>query len=106
MPVIHFKGHKLICSKGANLRETLIASGLHPHNGTSRMLNCFGLGTCGTCAVKITGRVSEMTPTERLRLSFPPHNPENGLRLACQVKVMGDIEVVKWEGFWGQSPPK
>lgn len=103
MPVIRYKGKTIHCTMGANLRQVLNERGLHPHNGTSKMLNCYGLGTCGTCAVKIEGHVSEMTPAEKLRLSFPPHKPENGLRLACQVKVLGDVKVIKGEGFWGQS---
>lgn len=106
MPKIKFANKTIHCSQGANLRETLRTHGLSPHNGTSSMLNCYGLGTCGTYAVKIEGKVSEMTPAERIRLSLPPHRPENGLRLACQVKVMGDIEVEKGEGFWGQYPAK
>lgn len=103
MPVIRFKGKITHCPKGANLRQVLNERGLHPHNGTSKTLNCYGLGTCGTCAVKIEGQVNEMTQAEKLRLSFPPHKPENGLRLACQVKVLGDVNVIKGEGFWGQS---
>lgn len=106
MPKLKFREKIIHCSQGANLREALIMQGMSPHNGTSRMLNCCGLGTCGTCAVKLEGQVSEMTPAERIRLSLPPHRPENGLRLACQVKVMGDIQVEKGEGFWGQYPPR
>ncbi|MFM7713826.1 MAG: (2Fe-2S)-binding protein, partial [Microcystis sp.] len=33
----------------------------------------------------------------------PPHNHNNNRRLACQVKVFGDIEVTKYDGFWGQG---
>jgi hypothetical protein len=27
--------------------------GISPHNGKSRLINCRGLGTCGTCAVEV-----------------------------------------------------
>jgi ferredoxin len=46
--------------------------------------------------------VSAPGAVERRRLSFPPHDPDAGLRLACQTRVKGDIEVVKHPGFWGQ----
>ncbi|HMM12422.1 MAG TPA: 2Fe-2S iron-sulfur cluster-binding protein [Bacteroidales bacterium] len=104
MPTIKFRNKTIHCQHGANLRETLNLQGLSPHNGTSRFFNCLGSGTCGTCAVKIEGLVSETTKAEKMRLSLPPHRPENGLRLACQVRVLGDIKVEKGEGFWGQYP--
>jgi hypothetical protein len=46
--------------------------------------------------------VAEPTAAELRRLSLPPHNRASGLRLACQVSVLGDIEVTKFEGFFGQ----
>jgi ferredoxin len=52
--------------------------------------------------VRIEGPVSEPTPAEERRLRFPPHDPESGLRLACQVNVLGDVTVTKHEGLWGQ----
>ncbi|MFK7735909.1 MAG: 2Fe-2S iron-sulfur cluster-binding protein [Pirellulaceae bacterium] len=64
--------------------------------------HCRGLGTCGTCAVRIEGSVSEMTSIERWRLSFPPHSHQNDLRLACQCKVEGDLAIEKFPGIWGQ----
>ncbi|MBK9290020.1 MAG: 2Fe-2S iron-sulfur cluster binding domain-containing protein [Bacteroidetes bacterium] len=106
MPRIHYKGRTITCPEGANLRQVLIEHGLYPHNGGSKYLNCFGLGTCGTCAVVIRGEASEMNQTERIRLSVPPHRIENGLRLACQVRVLGEIWVEKGEGFWGQHLPE
>ena len=53
------------------------------------MVVCRGLGTCGTCAVQVVGKVvpQEWGIQERLRFSFPPHHPSTSahLRLACQV---------------------
>ncbi len=106
MPEIVFKDRKIHCELGANLREVLIDHGIYPHNGASRYVNCFGLGSCGTCAVKITGRVKPLNATEKLRLSVPPHSPGSGLRLACQIKVENDLKVEKFEGFWGQLIPE
>ena len=103
MPKIRFKGKEIRCAKGQNLRSALQMFGLTPHNKQARMLNCKGLGTCGTCAVKIEGEVSEIGYLEKRRLNFPPHNLEDGLRLACQCKILGDVDVIKGEGFWGEK---
>ena len=73
------------------------------------------MGTCGTCAVKITeGTVvpKERGIKEEVRLNIPPafsaveqqkYEGTKDLRLACQVQVYGDIELEKYEGFWGQK---
>jgi ferredoxin len=89
----------------AALRREVVS----PHNGKARLINCRGLGTCGTCAVEIDDGSSveppERNTREQLRLSFPPHGGDGQspkLRLACQVQVHGDITVTKRTGFWGQ----
>lgn len=84
------------------LRDALKAAGETPHNGLSDTLNCRGMATCGTCAVAVDGDVSDPTPQEERRLSFPPHDADSGLRLACQTRVHGDVVVEKHDGFWGQ----
>lgn len=105
MPTVTYRGAEVECEEGAVLRDVLLAAGLTPHNGAADSLNCRGFGTCGTCAVAVDGdadAVSEPTARERRRLSFPPHDPDSGLRLACQTEVYGDIAVEKGDGFWGQ----
>lgn len=106
MPTVRFAGRALACAPGARLRDVLLDAGLTPHNGGARLANCRGFGTCGTCAVAVRGVVSPETARERWRLDFPPHRRERGLRLACQVRVLGDLEVTKHEGFWGQHAPE
>ena len=101
-------------NNGEILRSALLKRGVSPHNANSRLINCRGLGTCGTCAVEITTSPTSdggIIPTERnmkenMRLSFPPHDPASqpsNLRLACQVQICGDVNVVKRNGFWGQG---
>lgn len=108
MPTVSFDGVDIECAEGAVLRDVLRAAGHTPHNGRAETLNCRGLGSCGTCAVGLTSvddgdpPVSEPTLRECARLSFPPHTPESGLRLACQTRVYGDVVVEKYPGFWGQ----
>lgn len=99
---------------GELLRTAALRRGIvSPHNGKSTLINCRGLGTCGTCAVEITCESDavavepkERNAKENLRLSFPPHDPSKQspkLRLACQIQVRGDLEVTKRSGFWGQD---
>jgi ferredoxin len=102
MPTVSFRGREIDCESGAILREVLLAADETPHNGRSRLLNCRGHGSCGTCAVAVDGSVSEPTRRERLRLSTPPHDADSGLRLACQTRVRGEVAVEKFGGFWGQ----
>jgi ferredoxin len=103
MPTVEFEGTEIDCEEGAILRDVLLAAGESPHNGRAGTVNCFGHGSCGTCAVEIEGNVSEPTVRERARLSVPPHDPDDGLRLACQTRVLGDLSVTKHGGFWGQT---
>ena len=98
--------------KGELLRSAMLKSGHSPHNGRSRLINCRGLGTCGTCAVEIycssdaSIEPHERSRKEEIRLSFPPHGSASQspyLRLACQVQVFDDIVLKKRTGFWGQG---
>lgn len=105
MVKVSYKGKDFWIPEGTNLRTALLAAEESPHNGKSRWINCKGSGTCGTCAVAIQGRVTPVSPrgVEQWRLNFPPHDSRSGLRLACQVRVVGDIEVLKRPGFWGSG---
>jgi hypothetical protein len=40
-------------------------------------------------------------PRQR-RFALPPYTPESGLRLACQVNVLGDVTVTNHAGLFGQ----
>ena len=106
MPIIEAQGKKITCSVGDNLRKVLLANGVDLYNGKSKIINCRSLGTCGTCAVKIEGKVSPVNWKDQGRRSLPPHNPDKDLRLACQTKVLGDIKVTKYDRFWGQGDQK
>ena len=101
MPEIKFGDQIVNCEFGENLRKVLVNNGLPLYNGISVRIHCRGLGTCGTCAVEIEGEVTPKTRVESWRLNFPPHDSDNGLRLACQCKVMGDLTIKKHGGMWG-----
>jgi ferredoxin len=103
VPTVLFDGHSVECPPGANLRTVLLRARLPLYNQAARAVNCRGFGTCGTCAVRVEGEVSEPTAVERLRLRMPPHSLEAGLRLACQTNVLGDLKVTKYQGLFGQG---
>ncbi|MDJ0903575.1 MAG: 2Fe-2S iron-sulfur cluster-binding protein [Xenococcus sp. MO_188.B8] len=103
MPTIKFQGKTITCNQEANLRRVLLENKLNLYNGNAQYINCRGIGTCGTCAVEIIGKVSEANWKDKARRSLPPHNPHKNRRLACQTKVLGDLEVIKYDGFWGQG---
>lgn len=110
MPQIQAQGQTFHCASGANLRQVLLEQGIALHNDRSQLINCRGIGTCGTCAVQITPTdpaeptaVSAPTWRETTRRSLPPHSLTQDRRLACQTRVYGDIAITKYEGFWGQG---
>ncbi len=103
MPNISVQGKTIECAIGANLRQVLLKHKIDLYNGGATVINCHGLGTCGTCAVEIQGDASAIEWREKARLSLPPHAPGTSRRLACQVQVMGDMQVTKFDGFWGQG---
>ncbi len=100
---IQAAGRNITCNRGANLRQVLLKNGIDVYNGNAKVINCRGIGTCRTCAVVIEGEVSEPKWREKARLSVPPHAPNSQKRLSCQLKVLGDIKVTKYNGFWGQG---
>lgn len=101
MPTVRFRGEEIECREGATLRDVLLNADLTPHNGKSKQLNCRGFASCGTCAVRLEGEVSEKGAREKARLLVPPHHPNYDLRLACQTTVLGDVRVEKYPGTWG-----
>ena len=103
MPKITAQGKTFECDRDANLRQALLKQGIELYNQQAKLINCRGIGSCGTCAVAIEGEVSAANWRDRGRRSLPPHSPRRDLRLACQTKVLGDIKVTKFDGFWGQG---
>lgn len=103
MPKVIAQGKTIECNSGSNLRKVLLEHGVELYNGNAKLINCMGLGTCGTCAVQVEGEVSEPNWKDKARRSLPPHSPTVNRRLACQIQVLGEIKVTKFDGFWGQG---
>ena len=106
MPIIIVGKEKFTCEYGANLRQVLLKNGVSLYNGNAKYINCRGIGTCGTCAVEIEGKVSPPNWRDKARISLPPHSQEKNLRLACQTLVFGDLKITKYDGFWGHKSIK
>jgi ferredoxin len=103
MPQVIAQGQIIKCSPKTNLRSCLLRNGIELYNGGAKVINCRGIGTCGTCAVYIEGEVNQPNWKDKARRSLPPHSPTRELRLACQTRVLGDLKVTKYDGFWGQG---
>lgn len=114
MPTIRFikENKEVDVPDGTNLRKAAIDAGVNLYHGVNgwgetanKFINCMGLGTCGTCAVLIKKgmeNASSQTLREKFKFHVPVPDPlpamhyignEETMRLACQVKVHGDMEV-------------
>lgn len=60
-------------------------------NGVLIPSACAGAGTCGLCRIRVTEGGGETLPTEAARLSRSELS--DGVRLACQVRLRGDLAV-------------
>jgi 2Fe-2S ferredoxin len=103
MPIVNFVNEKkqVQVPDGANLRQEALKAGINPHPHIHQYFpfNCHGLSLCGSCRVLLTKgaeNASSMGVFEKLRLkfSFVFIGNEDKMRLACQTKVHGDMDVV------------
>lgn len=100
MPVVNFVNEKkqLQVPEGANLRTAAQEAGIELYPGIHKYLNCHGLSQCAACRVLITKGMDNASPMGmmekmRLKCSFVYIGNEDSMRLACQTKVMGDMDV-------------
>jgi ferredoxin len=118
MPTVKFTNEKksVEVSDGANLRKVALKNGVQIYSGPHTLLNCRGLGQCGSCTVLIkSGDVSRKRLWEKVRAALGPflslkllsNSGDGEVRLACQTRAHGDCEVVtkpgiNWHGekFW------
>lgn len=122
MPIVKFikENKEIEVAKGTNLRKAAMEAGINVHQGlngigatVNKFVNCHGLGQCGTCRVNIvkgSDNASKMGLVEKTRFRVPLPTPitpggidplpclafighEETMRLSCQTKVLGDMEV-------------
>lgn len=88
---LRLNGEKLLpAQSGENLLSALSAAKIYIPSG------CGGKATCGLCKVQMDPRI-EVLPTEEPFLS--PEERKMGIRLACQHKVRGTMELSLPEHF-------
>ena len=78
--------------KGLNLRAELLGSGIDVYSGKSKLTNCGGGRTCGTCNVRVVDN-KDWDPTpevDRLRLK---RLNDPTARLSCNTIIEGDCTV-------------
>ncbi|MBN2306053.1 MAG: 2Fe-2S iron-sulfur cluster binding domain-containing protein, partial [Anaerolineae bacterium] len=80
-------GRRIDAAPGATLLEAA------QNAGVALSAVCGGMGVCGDCRVRVLrGAVSDLNDTERERLS--ESDIAGSLRLACQVEITGEGEIV------------
>lgn len=119
MPKVKFVNEKMTVDavEGEDLRTIARKNGVQLYSGPHKILNCMGMGTCCSCNVIIAKgqeNISKKGMLEGLWKWLNPlltlkvfSNPDKEVRLACQTKVKGDVEVethppINWHGekFW------
>jgi ferredoxin len=74
----------------STLREVAIRQGIELYRGMWTHINCLGNGICGRCRVWILPAPSSASrPSLRERF----HRVKGEMRLACQLRIVGDIDV-------------
>ena len=100
MPRVKFlrENTELDVPERANLRREALRAKIELYPGVYKYLNCRGNSLCGKCAVLIKDGKQNCSPKGfreklRLMLSYLPIGREDELRLACQTRVLGNIQV-------------
>lgn len=117
MPTINFvrEGKKVQVEVGESLRYAALDNDIPLYKkfaGLSNFIQCHGNGLCGTDEVIVSPASAVNPPTwqEKLNENIPPFGPlrqkRRGTRLACQVSVNGDIDVITGVGFISPTPEK
>ncbi len=124
MPKVSFVKEKqdVEVPEGATLRTEALKHKIQVNyqlgNGTvGKVLNCHGLGTCGSCLVLVKKGAENLTPRAgwekfRLGVMMSTIGHEEEARLSCQAKVKGDCTIetnpgINWSGenFWQKPYP-
>lgn len=122
MPTIKFVNEKVTAEAqdGEDIRTIARKNGVQLYSGPHKVLNCMGMGLCGSCNVAVKSGSDKCSP-RTFREKFVAKwlaplplllikilsNPQKDVRLGCQTTVHGDVEVethppINWHGdkFW------
>jgi ferredoxin len=119
MPKVTFVNEKqdIEIRAGSNLRQEARKAGIEVYRGIDKLINCRGLGLCGTCRVLVKKGMENLSAKgswERFKLStmLSAIGHEDEMRLSCSVQVNGDCSIVtrpplnlSGENFWQKPYP-
>ncbi len=95
--VVFVNEHRIVdVPAGKNLKTLALDLGINPHREFFRGVNCGHLGLCGACQVWVREGSPGATNRRNLRESIAGTRGER--RLACQVKILGDVEITTFPG--------
>ncbi len=95
--VVFVNEHRIVeVPERKNLKTLALELGINPHREFFMGLNCGYLGVCGTCQVWVRESKPGSASRRNLRETFAGTRGER--RLACQVEILGDIEVTTLAG--------
>jgi ferredoxin len=102
MPKVVFVNEHRVAqaAAGTKLKALAVELGVNLHRESFRGLNCGYLGLCGACQVWVRAANPEAaeTATSRRNLREKWAGTRGERRLACQVRILGDIEVTTMAG--------
>ena len=106
MPTIRFTREKkeVECERGANLRLVAVKNGVELYPGMKKHFNCRGKSMCGECRVYVKEGMENLSPKTfrgkfRIAVSFFKFGHEHEVRLACQCRVEGDVDILTQPEF-------
>ena len=119
MPTVNFVKEKVTveAAEGEDIRTIARKNGVQLYSGPHKIVNCMGNGLCCSCDVVVKKGGDSCSPKsflEKVNKWINPllglkllSNPESDVRLGCQTKVHGDVDVetnppINWHGdkFW------
>lgn len=119
MPTVNFVKEKVTveATEGEDIRTIARKNGVQLYSGPHKVVNCMGNGLCCSCDVIVKkggDSCSQKSFMEKINKWINPllglkllSNPEADVRLGCQTKVHGDVDVetnppINWHGdkFW------
>lgn len=92
MPKVHFVNEALTVDapQGTSLRDVAIQQGIELYRGMWTHINCRGNGICGRCRVWL---LSPGATASSPSLAERAHRVSGKMRLACQVGIVGDVDI-------------
>jgi ferredoxin len=95
--VVFVNEHRIVeVPAGKNLKTLALELGINPHREFFRGVNCGYLGLCGTCQVWVNESAPGSTNRRNFRETIAGTRGQR--RLACQVRILGDVEITTFAG--------